>query len=43
MPGEAVCCTGLHCTTVSAGGGDRLWFRSTAGRMPAAALFEPSQ
>lgn len=27
--------TELHCTTVGVGGGDRLWFRSAAGRMPA--------
>lgn len=27
--------TELHCTTVGAAGGDRLWFRPAAGRMPA--------
>lgn len=42
--------TELHCITVGVGGGDRLWFRSAAGRMSAGlgqtqpvALFEPSQ
>lgn len=45
--------TELHCTTVGVGGGgggDRLWFRSAAGKTPAGlgqtqpvALFEPSQ
>lgn len=42
--------TELHCTTVGVGGGDRLWFRSAAGRTLAGlgqtqpvALFKPSQ
>lgn len=42
--------TELHCTTVGIGGGDRLWFRSAAGKRPSGlgqtqpvALFEPSQ
>lgn len=42
--------TELYCTTVGAGGSDRLRFLSTAGRMSAGfgqkqpeALFEPSQ
>lgn len=40
----------MHCTTVGVGGGDRLCFRSAAGKMPTGsgqtqpvALFEPSQ
>lgn len=42
--------TELYCTTVGVGGGDRLQFRSAAGRTPAGygqtqpvALFEPNQ
>ncbi len=40
----------MRCTTAGAGGGDRLRFRSAAGKMPTGlgqtqpvALFEPSQ
>jgi len=43
-------CTELYCTTPGAGGGDRLWFWSGAGRKPVdlgeaqlEGLFEPSQ